>query len=150
MPWRLALALLCASCASGPQPAAVSDEVQVETVTLDLLPEGHGTIGFVLQLASPAGESCTVTRVEWELQLQSRDFATGLSTANVLVPGGQRARVTVEEPVAFGGMGYDGRARTVPVALRGVVFTQWSGGETKRPFSFRTRVAVRGAPLYDR
>jgi hypothetical protein len=119
-------------------------------VSLDLNPEGKGTVGFVLDLESPAGESRTVKRVEWQLWLQSRDFAAGVSASSVLVPGGQRARVQVEEPVAFGGMGYDGRARSVPVVLRGEVVVQSSSGEEKKAFGVHTRVAVRGAPVYDR
>jgi hypothetical protein len=149
---RRALLIALASCATAKStpPPSSADEVRVEAVALDLLPEGRGTVGFVLDLESPAGESCTVKRVEWQLSLQSRDFAAGVSSASVLVPGGQRARVKVEEPVAFGGMGYDGRARTVPVWLRGEVVTQSGRGEEKKRFAFRTRVAVRGAPVYDR
>lgn len=146
---KRALLLALASCATTPQGAS-SEGVRVETVTLDLLPDGRGTVGFLLDLESRPGESCTVTRVEWRLQLSSRDFAAGVASANVLVPGGQHARVKVEEPVAFGGMGYDGRARTVPVTLTGTVSARWSTGEEKKKFAYRTRVAVRGAPVYDR
>ncbi len=145
----VAAVLALAACATTPAGKS-ADDVRVETVTLDLLPEGTGTVGFLLDLESPPGESCTVTRVEWQMMLAGRDFAAGVASANVLVPGGQRARVKVEEPVAFGGMAYDGRARTVPVALRGTAVTQWSWGEEKRHFELRTRVAVRGAPVYDR
>ena len=122
--------MLLVACATTPRGAG-EDDVRVETVTLDLLPEGTGTVGFLLDLQSPPGESCTVTRVEWQMMLAGRDFAAGVAAANVLVPGGQHARVKVEEPVAFGGMAYDGRARTVPVALRGIAVTQWSSGEQK-------------------
>ena len=150
---RLALLVMLAGCATtAPSPSGdqLSEDVRVETVTLDLTPEGKGTVGFLLDLASRPGESCTVTRIEWRLMLSSREFATGVATANVLVPGGQRARVKVEEPVAFGSMPYDNRARTVPVVLRGEVVTQWRTGEEKHRFGFRTRVAVRGAPVYER
>jgi len=144
-----AAGLALAACATTP-PGKSADDIRVETITLDLSPEGTGTVGFLLDLESPPGESCTVTRVEWQMMLAGRDFAAGVAAANVLVPGGQRARVKVEEPVAFGGMAYDGRPRTVPVALRGIAVTQWSWGEEKRRFELRTRVAVRGAPVYDR
>lgn len=149
---RVALPLLLGACAACATTAAAGrvEEIRVEAITLDLLSDGRGTVGFLLDLESPPGESCTVTRIEWQLMLAGRDFAAGVATSNVLVPGGQRARVKVEEPVAFGGMGYDGRARTVPVALRGHAVTQWSWGEEKRHFEVRTRVAVRGAPVYDR
>ena len=142
-----------AACATAPVAASgdqLSEEVRVETVTLDLGPEGRGTVGFLLDVAARPGESCTVTRIEWRLLLQGRDFAAGVSSASVLVPGGQRARVKVEEPVAFGSMPYDGRARTVPVVLKGEVVTQWSTGEEQQRFGFRTRVAVRGAPVLER
>jgi len=140
----------CAACATGPAPANVAEDVRVETIALDLLPEGKGTVGFVLDLEARPQESCTVTRVEWQLLLQSREFAAGIAASNVLVPGGQHARVRVEEPVAFGGMAYDARARTVPISLRGEVVTQWRWGEEKKRFALTTRVAVRGAPVYDR
>lgn len=150
---RLTLLLLSSACVTAPEVLTgdqMSDEVRVETVALDLQPEGKGSVGFLLDVAARPGESCTVTRIEWRLMLSNRDFAAGVATANVLVPGGQRARVKVEEPVAFGGMAYDGRPRTVPVVLRGEVITQWSSGEEKKSFGFRTRVAVRGAPVYER
>ena len=147
----LALLLFAAACRSGPEaPARVAADVRVETVALDLFPEGKGTVGFVLDLEARAQESYTVTRVEWELLLQSREFAAGVASSSVLVPGGQHARVKVEEPVAFGGMAYDARARTVPVSLRGEVVTQWRLGEERKRFALTTRVAVRGAPVYDR
>ena len=145
---RALLLLPLAACAT--TRAGLVDEIRVEAVALDLLSDGKGTVGFVLDLESPPGESCTVTRVEWQLKLAGRDFAAGISAANVLVPGGQRARVKIEEPVAFGGMGYDGRPRTVLVALRGLAVTQWSWGEEKQRFELNSRVAVRGAPVYDR
>lgn len=148
-PLPAACVLVLGACATTPAGRG-AEEIRVETVTLDLLPEGTGTVGFLLELESPPGESCTVTRVEWQMMLGGRDFAAGVASANVLVPGGQHARVRVEEPVAFGGMAYDGRARTIPVALRGHALTQWSWGEAKRHFELRTRVAVRGAPVYDR
>jgi hypothetical protein len=141
---------LLAACKSAPQARDVSEDVRVEGIALDLHPEGKGTIGFALDLEARPGESCTVTRVEWELMLSERAFASGVASANVLVPGGQHAQVKIEEPVAFGGMGYDGRPRTVMVSLRGEVVTQWRWGEERKRFSHRTRVAVRGAPVYDR
>jgi hypothetical protein len=52
--------------------------------------------------------------------------------------------------VAFGGMGFDARARTVPVALKGEVVTLWRTGEERRHFALDTRVPVRGAPVWDR
>ena len=146
----LLLVVGCATTARAPSGDQLSEDVRVETVTLDLLPEGRGTVGFLLDLTARPGESCTVTRIEWRLMLSSREFAAGVSTANVLVPGGQRARVKVEEPVAFGSMAYDARARTVPVVLRGEVVTVWRSGEEKLRFGLRTRVAVRGAPVHER
>ncbi len=140
----------CATAPAAPGGDQLSQDVRVETVTLDLSADGHGTVGFLLDVASRPGESCTVTRIEWKLMLAQREFAAGVTAASVLVPGGQRARVKVEEPIAFGSMGYDPRARTVPVVLRGEVVTQFSGGEEKQRFGFRTRVAVRGAPIYER
>jgi hypothetical protein len=152
VPRALATGLLLAlACRTGPEAAtATAGEVRVETVTLDLMPDGRGTVGFVLDLESPPQESCTVTKVEWQLMVMSREFAAGVSSANVLVPGGQHARVRIEEPVAFGGMGFDARPRTVPVALKGEVVTLWRSGEERKRFTFSTRVAVRGAPVWDR
>ena len=144
----LPIALLVA-CATAPG-TRTSEEIRVEAVTLDLMPDGRGTVGFLLDVTSRPGESCTVTRVEWKLMVQQREFAAGVTAANVLVPGGQRARVKIEEPIHFGSLGFDGRARTVPVVLRGEIVAQWSAGEEKQRFGFRTRVAVRGAPVYER
>jgi hypothetical protein len=144
--------LLFIACKSGPEargPTAASD-VRVESISLDLLPEGRGTVGFVLDLESPPQESCTVTKVEWQLLLMSREFAAGVSSSNVLVPGGQHAQVKIDEQVAFGGMAFDARPRSVPVALKGDVVTLWRSGEERKHFAFNTRVSVRGAPVWDR
>ena len=147
----LAACFALAACAtSSPAPGELSAAVRVETVTLDLLPEGKGSVGFLLDVQAKPNETRTVTRVEWQLKVQGREFAAGVASANVMVPGGDHARVKIEEPVAFGGMAYDGRARTLPVALRGELVTDGVGGEERLRFAMQTRVAVRGAPVYDR
>ena len=92
---RLALLGVFSACATTPA-AGRADEVRVEAIALDLLSDGKGTVGFVLDLESPAGESCTVTRVEWQMMLAGRDFAAGVTSTNVLVPGGQSAYATSE------------------------------------------------------
>src|SRR3954462_6902726 len=141
---KRALAMVLAACATGPAPRVISEDVQVETVTLALQPEGKGTVGFLLDIAARPRAACTISRVEWRLLLHEHDFAAGLASSGVGVPAGERSRVSVREPVAFGGMGYDGRPRTVPVTLEGTVFAACGRGEEKKGFAYRTRVAVRG------
>jgi hypothetical protein len=142
--------LAFAACATLPAKPFVSEDVLVETVALDLQSDGKGTVGFLLEVAAREKAQCTVRRVEWHLQLQEHDFAAGLASAYVVIPAADRARVKVEEPVAFGGMAYDGRSRTVPVTLNGAVIAECGRGEERKAFGYRTRVAVRGAPVYDR
>jgi hypothetical protein len=66
------------------------------------------------------------------------------------VRAGGSTPVSIDAPISFGAMGFDARARTLPVALRGEVLIRWPWGEETRAFSTQGRVAVRGAPSWER
>ena len=101
-------------CATTPATGAPLDDVQVETVTLDLGPEGKGTVGFLLEVAA---------QPERRLHRHPGRVAAARAGARLRrrargrprVRAGCRARPrhAIQEPVAFGGMGYDGRAHTM-------------------------------------
>lgn len=147
------LTCACCACATTPDgaPPPVSEDIKVETITVELLPEGRGSVGFVLDVKGHDDERGKVVRVEWELQLQGHDFAAGVATASVDLDAARHTRLMLEEPVVFGNMAFDARPRTVPVSVRGTVITRWPySPDEKKAFAYTTRVAVRGAPVWER
>jgi hypothetical protein len=147
----MALSLMACGTSRSAQSGEGQQQVVVSALALSFPQAGEGTLSMDLQVRD-TGATAIAQRLDWELWLKGRLFATGAAQLPPFAPGqrvsGQRVSVTL--PLAFHQVAVDPTLTRVRAGLKGTVTLRTVVGEERLTFALEQEVDARGAPIFER
>jgi hypothetical protein len=146
-----AIALLTgSSCAvfsrAGSEPKEV---VQVQVTSASFSREGQGEAVVKVTYANRLDERASISRLDWELWLSGRRFASGAQLLSEAVESRSERSFLVRLPLAMGSMAQQQGESRVRLEMRGVLFGGGGSGSSPHPFETESRLMVDRPPSFE-
>jgi hypothetical protein len=143
--WTWLLCAMVASCRT-PSLRDQAAPVQIRAVSASYPGETHADFTVRFAFRSPKGRPGTASRLDWELWLQGRWFASGRQELTQSLAAADINEFDVTLPLAFRRPAESEEAAELPAGIRGLLYVRWDHSEDPLPFEQILR--VRAKPVF--
>jgi hypothetical protein len=148
---RISALLVLLLCSCRPS-AAQSDRAASEARLISAVPKfeggGRGSLEIEVEVA-PLGDDATAESVDWELWLNTRHFASGVSALGERLNGTEPKRIHATVPLVFRGLQTNVEPVLLTIGVRGGLRVKSGQSEARYPFELVSKQSVENAPVLE-